>query len=394
MTRLETPTIDPGDELVCLGHGEDLLAQGGSVMPPIVQTSLFTKPTLDQLIDELGAEHRHHLYSRGQNPTVEAVEKKLATLERGEACKCTASGMAAVSATLMGLLAAGDHVLFVNNVYGPTLQLAQRLTRFGVRHDVVLDTDLAAVEAAVTPATRMIWVESPGTMLFRVMDLRALVDLARSRGITTVIDNSWSTPLFQKPLTLGVDVAIHSASKYIGGHSDVVAGAVITDAGRLERIFYDGYQLLGGALGPFDAWLLNRGLRTLPVRMRQHHHDALALARYLADHPRVRRVFHPGLDEGARPLVEAQLTGFSGLFSVELDTDGYEGVRTFVDALKRFRIGVSWGGVESLVVTPNRRTNAAELAAQGIGPGTVRFSVGLEGVAALRDDLEQALTAL
>ena len=394
MTRFETPTIDPADELVCLGHGEDLPAQGGSVMPPIVQTSLFTKQTLDELIDGLGAEHRNHLYSRGQNPTVEAVEKKLATLERGEACKCTASGMAAVSATLMGLLEAGDHVLFVNNVYGPTLKLAQRLTRFGVAHDVVLNVDAAAVEAAVTPATRMIWVESPGTMLFRVMDLRAVADLARSRGITTVIDNSWSTPLFQKPLALGIDVAIHSATKYIGGHSDVVAGAVVTDAERLERVFYDGYQLLGGALGPFDAWLLNRGLRTLPVRMRQHHLDGLAVARYLAGHPRVRQVFHPGLDEGTRPLVEAQLTGFSGLFSVELDTDRYEDVRTFVDGLDRFRIGVSWGGVESLVVTPNRRTNAAELAAQGIPPGTVRFSVGLEGAAVLQRDLEQGLAAL
>ena len=148
MTRLETPTIDPGDELVCLGHGEDLPAQGGSVMPPIVQASLFTRPTLDELIDALGAEHKNHLYSRGQNPTVEAVEKKLATLERGEACKCTASGMAAVSATLMGLLEAGDHVLFVNNVYGPTLQLAQRLTRFGVRDVTLGDTELCCVDHA------------------------------------------------------------------------------------------------------------------------------------------------------------------------------------------------------------------------------------------------------
>ncbi|HEX9731692.1 MAG TPA: aminotransferase class I/II-fold pyridoxal phosphate-dependent enzyme [Thermoanaerobaculia bacterium] len=386
---LPEPRIDPEDELVCLGHDEDLAAQGGALAPPIVQTSLFAQASLADLMTGFGAEHRHHVYTRGQNPTVEAVEHKLARLEGGAACKCFGSGMAAVSAVLMGLLASGDHVLFVNNTYGPTIQLAAHLRRFGVAFDVVLDLEPEAVAAAIRPETKMLWVESPGTMLFRVADLRALAGLARERGITSVIDNSWATPLYQKPLALGLDLAVHSATKYVGGHSDVVAGAVVGGEELLERIFYGAFLLNGGILGPFDAWLLNRGLRTLPVRMRQHHRDALEVARFLDQHAGVRQVFHPGLRPDA--LVREQLRGFSGLFSFELDTESFEDVERFVDRLELFRIGVSWGGVESLVITPNNGRNAASLRGRRIPPGTVRLSIGLEGAGVLIADLERAL---
>ena len=386
---LPEPRIDPEDELVCLGHDEDLAAQGGALAPPIVQTSLFAQASLADLMTGFGAEHRHHVYTRGQNPTVEAVEHKLARLEGGAACKCFGSGMAAVSAVLMGLLASGDHVLFVNNTYGPTIQLAAHLRRFGVAFDVVLDLEPEAVAAALRPETKLLWVESPGTMTFRVADLRALAALARERGITSVIDNSWATPLYQKPLALGIDLAVHSATKYVGGHSDVVAGAVVGGEELMERIFYGAFLLNGGILGPFDAWLLNRGLRTLPLRMRQHHRDALEVARFLGQHARVRQVFHPGLREDA--LVREQLRGYSGLFSFELDTESFEDVERFVDSLERFRIGVSWGGVESLVITPNNGRNAASLRGRRIPPGTVRLSIGLEGAGALIADLERAL---
>lgn len=387
-------TIDPQDELTCLGHGEDLPAQGGSMAPPIVQTSLFAQESLDDLVEGLGAKHRSYIYSRGHNPTVQAVETKLAQLERGAMCKCTSSGMAAVSAVMMGLLESGDHVLFVNNVYGPTLQLAALLERFGVRHTILLDVDLESIDAAMEPTTRMIWLESPGTMLFKMVDLPAVVEFARSRSITTVVDNSWSSPVFQKPLAMGIDVVVHSATKYIGGHSDVVAGAFVTDAERFHRIYPGAYMLLGGLLAPFDAWLLNRGLRTLPVRMREHHAAGLGVAQFLADHPRVRRVYHPGLVPEDAELIRRQLTGFGSLISFELDTDELADVRTVIDALVRFRIGVSWGGVESLVLTPNRGTNAQYLQSQRLPPGLVRLSVGLEGVAVLTDDLGQALAAL
>lgn len=360
--------------------------------PPVVQTSLFAQASLDELALNLSSESRRHVYTRGQNPTVEAVEVKLARLERGAACKVFGSGMAAVGAALFGLLAAGDHVLFVNQIYGPTLQLARRLERFGVSHDVVLDLDVDAVEAAIRPATRLIWIESPGTMTFRVLDVGAVTALARGHGILTVMDNSWSTPLLQKPITAGVDVVVHSATKYLGGHSDLVAGAVVGSAEILERIFYDAFLLLGGILGPFDAWLLNRGMRTLPERLRRHHASALAVARHLQAHPRVRRVFHPGLHEDLDGRIRAQLGGFSGLFSFELDSDDYREVAAVVDALTRFRIGVSWGGVESLVLSPCRPDNREALARLGIPYATIRLSIGLEPVDTLVEDLTAALS--
>jgi cystathionine beta-lyase/cystathionine gamma-synthase len=387
---LEQPHIDPADDLICLGHGEDTETTAGSMTPSIVQTSLFAKPTLDALMAALSAEHRSNVYTRGQNPTVEAVERKLARLERGEAAKCMASGMGAISAALFGLLEAGSHVLFVNQTYGPTLQLADRLEAYGVEHDLLLELDMASIEAAMRPNTRIVWLESPGTMTFRMVDVGSVAALARRRGALSVIDNSWATPLFQKPLTRGVDLVIHTASKYIGGHSDVMAGAVVGSAELLERIFYDGFLLLGAALGPVDAWLVNRGLRTLPARMRQHHATGLAVARFLQQHPRVRRVFHPALTAEAS-LVDSQLTGFSGLLSFELDSDRYDDVATVVDRLGLFRIGVSWGGVESVVISPNRGDNIETLAAQGIPPGTIRLSLGLEGSEALIADLDQAL---
>ena len=385
------PRIEAEDKLICLGHEEDPEAQGGSMSPPVHHTSLFAQESLADLMDGLAEEHRRPMYSRGQNPTVEALERKLARLERAEACKCVASGMGAISAVLLGLLESGAHVLFVNQTYGPTLQLAERLAAFGVNHDVVLDLDPEAVATALRPDTRIVWIENPGTMTFRLVDVTAIADLARSRDVLTLLDNSWATPLFQKPIEMGVDLVVHTASKYLAGHSDVMAGAVVGSAELIERIFYRSYLLLGAVLGPADAWLVNRGLRTLPARMAQHHHDGLAVARHLADHPRVRRVFHPGI-EGPDDL-SAQLGGFSGLFSFELDTDQFTDLERFVDCLELFRIGVSWGGVESIVITPNRGSNLESLAEQRIPPGLVRLSVGLEGADALIADLDRALDA-
>jgi len=392
MPDIGVADIDIEDRLVCLGHGEDLAAQGGSLSPPIVQTSLFGHGSQEDLVAGLAAENRSHVYTLGQNPTVEAIETKLARLEHGEACKFLASGMAAISAILFSLTKAGSHVLFVNNTYGPTLELAERLTAFGVEHDVVLDCDSETIAAAFRPNTSVVWLESPGTMMFRLVDVGEVAELARQRGALSVIDNSWSTPLFQKPLEKGVDLVVHAATKYMGGHSDVVAGAIVGSDELLERIFFDAYLLLGGALGPVDAWLVNRGLRTLPTRMLQHHADGLSVARFLAEHPKVRRVFHPALaDEPA--LVKSQLRGFAGLFSFELDTESYPEVAAFINRLRLFRVGVSWGGVESLALSPNHGTNAEALAAQRIPPGTVRLAVGLEGAEALIQDLDRSLEA-
>ncbi|MEZ4423572.1 MAG: PLP-dependent aspartate aminotransferase family protein [Gemmatimonadota bacterium] len=384
--------IDPSDIALCIA---DEVAPGrpGDSVPtsvPIVQTSLFSFPDFGALLDAFTSESSHHVYSRGQNPTVEELERKVARLERGEAAKAFASGMAAISAVFLGLLEQGDHILFLNHIYGPTLQLARHLRRFGIEHDVCLDPDPAAIEAALRPETRLIWMESPGTMLFRSLDLAAVAELARARGITTGIDNSWATPLLQKPLPLGIDISMHTCTKYLGGHSDLVAGVVVSDRERMERIFYRAYLLNGGILPPFDAWLLLRGMRTLPTRLRQHEADALAIARWLQAHPAVRAVHHPALGPD-RDLAERQMTGYSGTFAFELAPGDFGSVQAVIDALRVFRIGVSWGGVESLVISPMRPDNARSLEAKGIPSGLIRLSVGLEGAEVLIDDLASAL---
>ncbi len=386
--------IDPGDIELCVADdGPAGPAGEAPVSTPIVQTSLFAFPDFQSLMDGLASEDTTHVYSRGQNPTVEALESKLARLERGESCKAFASGMAAISAVFMGLLEAGDHIVFANHIYGPTLQLARHLRRFGIEHDVCRTLDLDEVARTCRPQTKLIWVESPGTMLFGVLDLEALVALARGRGITTGIDNTWATPLLQKPLELGMDISMHTATKYLGGHSDLVAGAVVTDRERMRQIFYRAFLLGGGVLAPFDAWLLLRGMRTLPARLRQHEADGLAVASFLREHPAVRRVHHPAFAHD-REVVERHLSGYTGVFSLELERDDFESVRRFIDGLGVFRIGVSWGGVESLVISPARPDNGARLDAVGIPRGLVRLSVGLEGADTLIADLDSALAGM
>ncbi|HVF40013.1 MAG TPA: aminotransferase class I/II-fold pyridoxal phosphate-dependent enzyme [Gemmatimonadaceae bacterium] len=380
-------SIAPEDILICL---EDHPARAPGAQPmatPIVQTSLFAYPDLDSFSEAAREEYRNTVYSRGQNPTVEVLERKLAVLERGEACKCFGSGMAAMSAVAMGLLKSGDHILFVNQTYGPMLQFANHIRRFGIEHTVLLDLEPTDVAQAMRPNTKLVWLENPGTMLMRTFDIAAVAAIAREGGALTCIDNSWATPLFQKPITHGVDIVVHSATKYIGGHSDVVAGAVITTDERMKEIFYRAYMLNGGILAPFDAWLLLRGMRTLPVRMRQHEADALRVAEYLRGRPEVREVFHPAFSPPS-----SALTGYSGLFSFELVDGQFENVRRFIDRLKRFRIGVSWGGVESLVIAPNRGHNLAYLNAHRIPHGLVRLSIGLEGSDVLTEDLASALS--
>ena len=356
---------------------------------PIVQTSLFAFPDYDAILDAFRAENKNYVYSRGQNPTVEVLEKKLAALEKGEACKAFASGIAAVSAVFMGLLEAGDHILFVNQTYGPTIQLARQLRRFGIEHDLLLDLEPDDIRSAIKPNTKLVWLENPGTMLMRTFDIAATAEIARAHGALTCIDNSWASPLYQKPIDHGVDIVVHSATKYIGGHSDVIAGAVITTADRMQEIFFRAYMLHGGILAPFDAWLLLRGLRTMPVRMQQHEADGLKVAEFLAGHPGVSAVHHPAFGAPC-----TSLTGYSGLMSFELASGGFDEVRRFIDGLKRFRIGVSWGGVESIVISPTRGNNNHYLEVQRIPLGLVRISVGLEGADALIDDMGASLDAL
>jgi cystathionine beta-lyase/cystathionine gamma-synthase len=375
--------LEPSDVALCVADPLPSVSHPVPTSPPIVQTSLFSFPDFDSLIEGLTSEHEHTVYSRGRNPTVMAVEEKLARLERGASCLCFASGMAAISAVMHTALRAGDHMLFVNQTYGPTLQLARYLERFDITHDVCLELTRDGVEEAIRPSTRLIWMESPGTMLFRMLDVAMVAEIARTRGILTCLDNSWATPLLQKPLELGVDIVVHTATKYLGGHSDLVAGAVVGEETFVERLFYDAYLLNGAPLAPWNAWLLLRGMRTLPARLRQHERDGLEVAAWLETHPAVRTVHHPATWPDPA-LVERQMNGFSGTFSFELQDDDFARVSGVIDRLRHFRIGVSWGGVESLVISPARQDNPSAI---------IRLSIGLEGADLLIADLASALDA-
>jgi cystathionine beta-lyase/cystathionine gamma-synthase len=383
--------LDPDDVALCVSDPEP---EGSHpplpTSPPIVQTSLFSFPTFGALLEGFADDFGTTVYSRGRNPTVLAVETKLAALERGEAACCFASGMAAIGAVLFGTLQAGDHVLLVNNVYGPTRTLVSQLKRFGVEYDAVLSPDPDAVRAHLRPNTRLLWAESPGTMLFKLADLEAICSAAHAQGALVCCDNSWATPLLQKPIELGADVVVHSATKYLAGHSDLLAGAVVGPEPIMRQIYARGTQLLGGVLAPFEAWLLLRGLRTLPARLRQHEEDAFRIAEFLASHPAVRAVHHPAL-EAPPELVARQLRGYSGVFSFELVRDGLADIARVIDGLKRFRIGVSWGGVESVVTSPEGRAARVRLESLGIPRGLIRISVGLEGADLLIEDLAGAL---
>ena len=376
--------IDPQDELICLRarDGEAM------VMPPIAQASLFRHPTIESLLEGLAHENERFVYSRGANPTVQILEQTLAELERGESCKCFSSGMGAVSAVLFGLLKSGDHVLFVNDIYGPTLEVAERLTDFGVYYSRTFAAEVGAIAAELRDNTRVIYMESPGSTLFRLLSITDICAVAKNRGIITVLDNTVSSPLLQKPLTLGVDLVLHSCSKYIGGHSDVVGGALIGSNKLVKAIFYKSYMLLGAVMAPFNAWLLLRGLMTLPTRMQRHHDDALTLATYLKSHTRVTTVFHPAFEE--TDLMNRQMRGHSGLFSVCVDVRDFGELLKTANRLELFGKAVSWGGVESLVMT-GHKSDPGEAEAR-VPMNLLRLSVGLEGTDNLIADLERALS--
>ncbi|HZG57940.1 aminotransferase class I/II-fold pyridoxal phosphate-dependent enzyme [Paenibacillus sp.] len=369
-------------EEICTHGGEDYDRFLGSVVPPLFQTTVFTRKTVNH----------GYTYTRVANPTIEIAERKLAALEEGEAALCFSSGMAAISAVLISLLEQGSHVICPLNVYGPTLTfLQQYMGRFGVSTTTVNGADLTEIEAAIRPETKVIYLESPLSNTFELQDLQAVAALARARGITTVVDNTWATPLFQNPIALGIDLVVHSASKYLGGHGDILGGVVVGDRERMERLAREERGLLGAVMDPHQAWLLIRGLRTLPVRMRQHQESGRQIAAFLEAHPLVERVLYPGLP--SHPQYELglkQMRGTTGVLSFAL-RGGPERVMPMVKKLRLFEEGPSWGGFESLINTPGLWVDDETSARRGIPRSLVRISIGLERAEALMDDLDQAL---
>lgn len=362
-----------------------------AVVPPIVQTSLFTFETYDEMVATYRGERNRPVYSRGLNPTVRHFEEMLAKLEGGEDALGFGSGMAAISTTVLTFVEPGDRIVAVRNLYPDAYRLFGTLMkRMKVEVTYVDGKDLEAVDHALSGA-RLLYLESPTSWIMETHDVAALAALGRKHGALSVIDNSWASPIFQRPLELGVDIVLHSASKYLGGHSDVVAGVVTGSKTLIDRIRTETLPYLGGKMSPFDAWLLIRGLRTLPIRMKAHEASALEIARRLKSLDIVEEVNHPGLANQLPP----GLTGTSGLFSFVL-RQGVD-IRRFCDRLQLFKLGVSWGGHESLIVPgevvlqQKAQPNSAH--AFGMNPRSVRLHVGLEGTEALWRDLEAGIAA-
>lgn len=360
----------------------------GAVMPPIYATSTYAQSS--------PGEHQGFEYSRTHNPTRFAYERCVAALEGGVRGFAFASGMAATS-TVLELLDSGDHVVAMDDLYGGSYRLFERVRRrsAGLDFSFVDLTDLAAFEAAITPRTRMVWIETPTNPMLKVVDIAAVAGVARRRGLLVVVDNTFASPMLQRPLELGAHLVVHSATKYLNGHSDMVGGVVVAGDDELAERMAFLQNSVGAVQGPFDSFLALRGLKTLPLRMRAHCANAHALAQWLQSHPAVENVIYPGLSSHPQhELAARQMQGFGGIVSVVL-RGGYEAARRFCERTRLFTLAESLGGVESLVNHPAVMTHASvppeRRARLGISDALVRLSVGVEALEDLRDDLEDAL---
>ncbi len=380
-----------GNDYILHHLGEEELPYN-SVSPPIFQTSIFSFKSVKDFREAIGKEDAHYIYSRGNNPTVNLVERKIAALEGADRTKLVSSGVAAISGAVMGFLSSGDHVVCVKDCYSWTKKLFDSyLKRFDVKCTFVEGVDPEDFERALTPNTKLFYLESPTTFTFKILDIEKIVKIARANGVKTVIDNTWATPFFFRPLDLGVDIVIHSASKYLGGNSDLVAGAISGNTDDMEHIFNTEFLQLGYVPDPFVAWLILRGLRTLHIRMPVHFENALYVAKFLEGHPEVESVLYPFLPSHPQyPLITKQMRGGAGLFSFRLKTNKLEAVERFANALKLFKLAVSWGGYESLVFPEAVKYGVAD----EIDISLVRIHVGLENKENLRMDLDRALSMI
>lgn len=361
----------------------------GAVMPPIYATSTYAQTS--------PGEHKGFEYSRTHNPTRFAYERCVAVLEGGTRGFAFASGMAA-SSTVIELLDAGSHVVAMDDIYGGSFRLFERVRRrsAGLDFSFVDLTDLGAFEAAITPKTRMVWIETPTNPMLKIVDIAAVASIAKKHGLIVVVDNTFASPMLQRPLQLGADLVLHSATKYLNGHSDMVGGMVVVgdDPEHAEQMAFL-QNSIGGVQGPFDSFLALRGLKTLPLRMRAHCTNAMELAIWLQTHAAVEKVIYPGLaSHPQHKLASVQMDGFGGIVSIVL-RGGYEAARKFCERTQLFTLAESLGGVESLVNHPAVMTHASIPVDRrnqlGISDALVRLSVGVESVADLKLDLERAL---
>lgn len=388
--------MDQADLSFILNHlGEDREAGYRAVVPPVVQSGNFTYPTVAALRNAMRHEFDVPVYTRGANPTVTMLRRKLAALEHAQDALVFGSGSAAMAAAVMSFLKAGDHVVCVRKPYSWTAKLlGSLLPRFGIATDFIDGTDAENYRRVARPNTRLFVTESPNSITFELQDLRAVAAIAKERDILTICDNSYSSPLFQNPIDLGIDLVVHSGTKYINGHSDVVCGVLAGSAAHIRHVMAGEFMTLGAIPSPHDAWLVMRGLRTLELRAQRSADSAECVARFLEAHPKVKQVNWPFLKSFPQhELAKRQMKRCAGLMSIRVDAKDIAGVERFSNALRYFLMAVSWGGYESLQF-PTAAVVDPEAPSGEVPWDLVRLYVGLENPDALIADLENALAKI
>ncbi|HLF62220.1 MAG TPA: aminotransferase class I/II-fold pyridoxal phosphate-dependent enzyme [Saprospiraceae bacterium] len=371
--------------------GEEREHYYNAIAPPIIQSSNFSFPTVADFRNAIVQENVSHVYTRGNNPTVEILRKKLAALEKTDDALVVSSGVTAMAVSIMSCVKQGDHIICVENPYSWTKALcANYLPRFGVTTTFVDGREIANIEAAKQPNTTLLVLESPNTFTYELQDLRACADWAKRHSIVTIIDNSHASPIFQRPAEYGIDMVVHTITKYLNGHSDVVAGVVCGRQDLIDRIFFGEYMTLGTVISPHDGAMILRGLRTLQLRMQRVQQTAMVMLDYLKKHPMIERVLYPmDLDFPQYSLARRQMSGSGGLMTVYLKAKEIKSIETFVDSLQRFQIAVSWGGHESLIIPIAAFYGLEGRTDPALPWNCVRFYFGLEEPEDLISDLEQ-----
>jgi len=387
---------EPRFATLAVHAGESVCPLTGAVDTPIYQSTTFAAADADEMAAVYGGEKPGYMYTRYGNPTIHALEQKLAALEGGEAALATAAGMAAISTAIMGYVKAGDHVVASRSLYGAAYDfLNTKLPRLGASATFVPSLAAEDFERAIQPNTRLIYFETPTNPVLDILDIRVLAELGRSRGIPTMIDNTFASPALQQPLTLGVTVVVHSATKYLCGHGDAMGGAIVGPKDYITYLVQEIFRDFGGVMSPFNAWLILRGIRTLHLRMPAHCANARQVAAFLFSHPKIERVNYPGFAQHpGHEVAKRQMKDFGAMLSFEV-RGGYEGGKQVMDRVRIFARAASLGDTRSLVVhsasTSHRAVPRDKRVAMGISDGLVRLSIGVEAAEDLLEDLYQAL---
>ncbi|WP_193065530.1 methionine gamma-lyase [Oceanobacillus oncorhynchi] len=384
-------------ETAMIHEGYDSKELLGSLTPPIFQTSTFTFDTAEQGEARFAGEEEGHVYTRVSNPTVQILEQKLAALEKAEKGLAFASGMAAISAVFIALTKANDHIICSSGLYGCTFGLLSMMDKkYNIQTDYIAMTDAESIEGKIRPETKVFYIETPINPTMEVIDLKLVIDIAKRHNILVVVDNTFSTPYLQRPLELGADVVVHSATKYLSGHGDVIAGIAAGNNELMEQIAATTQKDIGGVLSPFDAWLVVRGMKTLPLRMDKHSDNALQITEKLKQHPKIKHVFYPGdPDAEGYSIMKKQMKSGGGTLSFEID-GGKKEAQAFLNKLQFINIAVSLGDTETLIQHPATMTHAVipdeQRRKMRITDALIRLSVGIEAWQDIWEDLEQALT--